>query len=693
MFRLIAAAAGGLIAGAAAVWLLSPDAQPPNADTVVRDIVAVPTMLAADAEVHRNTGYADIHTIVEVQSLPTPFARLEALYALAGRSGSERLQGLIFDANRVADDVERQDMQLVLFYRLAEVDPQSALAMARTEYFRGVMMIERIVWRAWSRKDLDDALFAAKTQTTVARQNMAAQSLYAAYGFMGNEITDRIESELGIAPDRSNRARYLYQLANRSPAEAVRFIESFPYGMERGEYVSWLAHHFMLVDSTTAAAYADLFEDTDVGEVYRGIVASNAARANPVATIDRILASGRLREESSEFYSAMNVLASEDLGLVEQYFHQVTSTREKQWVASIIAEHMVRRDPQEALAWARANDVGSELHLEMTILSQIARNDPELALVEAQRATNVHARDDLIMTVVHQMAHGDPEKAVSFLEQIADRSQRDQAASQIASRWLQKDPEAALDWILSNDDQAAERLLMSSAYALVGSDVDAAIRVLPRISGTQKTNLRMQIALRLAQSGSATEAQAFVRQFANEPDYKQLQMSVIQGVAQTNRTLARQMAEQLTTPQARDAAYARIVGQFAQDDPRTAAAMLASMTDERLIATASAEVATSWYNVDPAAANRWVASLPVGPQRDAAVMQMAGAWREPTREQLAMIDAIVDDDKRGQAKLRRVYNLMHSDPERARQLLEDPDIPNHAREQVEMRLHSFGTRY
>lgn len=693
MARLVAAALGGLIAGAAAAWLLSPDAEPPRPDTVVRDIVAVPAMSAADAEVHRESGYADIQTIAEIQSLPTPFARLEALYALAGRSGSERLQGLIFEANRVADEVERQDMLLVLFYRLAEVDPQSALAMARTDYFRSVTILERIVWRAWSRKNLDDALLAAKTATTATRQNKAAQSLYAAHGIMGNATTDRIHAELGIAPDRSNRAQYLYQVADRSPAEAVRFVESLPFGMERGEYVSWLAYHLTRIDPANAAAYADLFEDTDVGDVYRNVVTSNLARANPTAAIDRILASGSLRENRNEFYSAMNFLASENLDLAEQYLQQVTSDEQKQWIASVIAEHKVRRDPVEALAWARATDPGNQMHLEMTVLSQIAGRDPEFALAEAQRANNVHARDDLIMTVVHRIARGNPDKAVGFLEQISDRSQRKQAATQIASRWLRNDPDAALDWILSNDDDTAERILMNSAYALVRSDLDAAIRVLPRISGPQQTNMRMQIALGLAQSRSPAEAQAFVRQFANEPDFEQLQTSVIQGVSQTNRMLARQMADQLTDPRARDAAYARIVGQFVQDDPRAAAAMLASMTDERYINAATAEVAMHWYNVEPAAANRWVASLPAGPRRDDAVMHLAGQWREPTREQQAMIDSIVDDDKRGQAKLHRVHSLMQVDPERARQLLEDPDIPSHARKQVEMRFKSYGFRH
>ena len=111
----------------------------------------------------------------------------------------------------------RADLLGILFFRLSETDPQSALAVARTDQFRSTRSIERIVWRTWARKNLDDALFAAKTQTSRAEQNSAAQSLYAAFGFMGNETTDKIEAELGIGPDRSTRAQYIYWLADKSP--------------------------------------------------------------------------------------------------------------------------------------------------------------------------------------------------------------------------------------------------------------------------------------------------------------------------------------------------------------------------------------------------------------------------------------------------------------------------------------------
>ena len=41
------------------------------------------------------------------------------------------------------------------------------------------------------------------------------------------DVVDRIELELGIKPDRSTRGRFLYLMADRSPAEAVAYIREW----------------------------------------------------------------------------------------------------------------------------------------------------------------------------------------------------------------------------------------------------------------------------------------------------------------------------------------------------------------------------------------------------------------------------------------------------------------------------------
>ncbi|MCZ6772683.1 MAG: hypothetical protein O7G83_12015, partial [Proteobacteria bacterium] len=163
MARIMAALIGGVLIGILAMLgaaLFGPSSNQ-SPDEIVRDIADAPKMTQAVAEKHRDEQYTRLTSVEEVIALPTAFARSEALYVLAGRSDSAGVQNLIFEANGVADYVERDSLLNILFFRLAEADPRSALALARSDHFNAIKSIERTVWRAWARKDLEDALFAA----------------------------------------------------------------------------------------------------------------------------------------------------------------------------------------------------------------------------------------------------------------------------------------------------------------------------------------------------------------------------------------------------------------------------------------------------------------------------------------------------------------------------------------------------
>lgn len=663
-------------------------------DEIVRDIVDVPKMTQAVAEKHRDEQFAQLTSIEEVMALPTEFARSEALYVLAGRFGSADIQRLIFEANRVADEEERTGLLNTLFFRLADMDPRSALAHARTDSFNSVRSLERTVWRTWARKDLDDALYAAKTQTSTAHQNEAAQSLYEAFGYMGNETTKRIEAELGIGPDRSSRGRYLYRLADRSPAEAIAFINGLGRGTEQQQYVSWLAYYVSSKDPDAALRDANLFRVAADGERYSRIIKGDIARENPLQTIERLLASGRTAQSSNEYHSAIKALASTDLDAAKRYFEQARSGDERRMFGSAIAAEIARNDPIEALAWAREHDKKEEFpHLQMSVLGQIALTDPQLALTEALNTPNAETRSSMVSTVLQYVARNDPAEAVEYLAQIPEGQQRLEASQHLASTWIRQDPEAAVAWILSLDKETAGQVTQMVTHRLVRSDIDAAIQLLPRLDKRNQASMRQQIAQRLATVRSPGEAQSFIRQFEGQPGYDQLQASVVAGVAQTDVLMAKQLADQLVDSTARDSAYAQVIAQHAQTNPTEAARWLQSINSESARGSAAGQLASKWYAYDPAAATRWARNLPAGSIRDDTIMQMSSQWRDPTADQEDLIAGIENRDKRGQAKVRQIYNVMQTDPAKARKLLKDQDIPSHQRQRIEAMINQYGTRY
>ena len=695
MTRITVTFIGGAILGVLATLIvtrldISTDSWP---DAAVRDIADVQKMEHAVADKHRNERFANLSSVEELVTLPTEFARMEAMHALAGRSSSADVQNLIYETNRIADDVERVRLLNVLFSRLTELDPRSALVMARSDPFRMVRSAEQTVWRAWARENFEDALFEAKMQSSSVDRNTAAQSLYSAFGFMGNETTERIEAELGVGPDRMIRSRFLYQLADKSPAEAIAFINSLARDNQQQELVSWLAHYLSLRDPDAALDHADLFVVAADGKRYSNIINRNIARDNPRVAIDRWLAGGRKDSLNGELLSAVNALASTDVDAVKRLFEAARSDQERQMLGSAIAAGLVKDDPAEALAWARAHETERHPMLQSMVLMRIAQTDPQLALTKALETPHAEVRSTLVSSVVQQVAQTDPAEAAAYLQQIPGRHEKLEASQRIVSYWVRTDPDAAIDWVFSQEEDVTGHLAHTVATMLTHTDVDAAIRLLPRMDQNMQGSLRQQIAHRLAESRSPIEAQNFIQQFEGQEGYDQLQTSLISGVARTDAVAARQLADQLADGNARDRVYVEVISQRAKTDPRDATRWLRNIGDETMRAAATGQLAMHWYQHDPGGASRWVASLPVGSLRDSAIVHMSSAWRDISAEQEQLIASIQDPNKRGQAKIQRIYRAMQTNPAKARELLNDADITDSQRQQVEATLNRVGVSF
>ena len=167
MARVLISLIVGSLVGAVltlALMRLAPSADSPApAPAVIRDIVEVPVMTIAEAESHRADKFDRIRTIEDTLALPGDFSQTEALYVLAGRGDSAEVQDLINQSNRIADPTDRNAALSILFLRLAELDPLSALTMSRMRGFGNSRNLEDIIWRTWSKPDLDAAIASRST--------------------------------------------------------------------------------------------------------------------------------------------------------------------------------------------------------------------------------------------------------------------------------------------------------------------------------------------------------------------------------------------------------------------------------------------------------------------------------------------------------------------------------------------------
>lgn len=688
MWRIIIALLAGLALGAAGAWWLAAGrsaAPAPEEPLVVRDIVDVPKMRAAEADSHREDRYARIRSIEDTLALPGDFAQTEALFVLAGRASSAEVQELIHEANRIADPTDRTAALSILFLRLAEVDPLSALTLARMPGFSRNRSLESTIWRTWSKLDLDAALAAVKDLPAPGDRDRAAQTILAAYGYLGNATTDRIEAELGLRANANSRARYLFNIADRSPAEAIEWVESLPAAQQL-EAVRWLAGYLAQRDSAQMLAYADLLRNPTHRRLFEEMVNSALAQEDP----ERFLAGlppGALRgPRNGQYMAAFRALASRDIDRAIEYYDRLTSPNDRAMLGAMIAGEMAGRDPDRAVRWALGQDTPNNT-LIVTVLSQIAAVDPAQALLAIEQIDNPQVRRQALGSVIANTAQFDPMATHAYIDTIVDPRDREMATRSLLSAWLSTDPAAALDHILSTGVRDAEPLIMQAGHNLAMNDLDAAMRTLPRLEGATAAQWRNAIAQQLVQQRGAEAAQRFVEQHRGKPGYHEMQVAVINGLADQDIHAARQMVDSMPAGSVRDQSYANLVSRHAYSNPQEAAGWLARIGDESTRAMASQQVASAWHRTDPQGATNWVLNQPRGPARDDAIIGLSANLVDQGGMLAAdLVEQIDDPLRRRQAYIMQVWNIARTDQERARALLRRIDLSDEERRQIEAEL-------
>ena len=695
MARILIALFVGLSLGAAgAWWLVAGRTASPAIDEplVVRDIVDVPRMRAADAEAHRQDRYARIRSIEDTLALPGDFAQTEALYVLAGRADSAEVQALVHEANRIADPTGRNAALSILFLRLAELDPLSALTLARLPGFSNIRSLESTIWRTWSKLDLDTALQAARNLPNAADRERAAQAILAAYGYLGNATTDRIEEELGVRADGNARQGYLYNIADRSPTEAVSWIQSLP-PIQQLEAVNWLAAYLARRDSGDMLAYADLFQNPQHRKMFEGVIRAAIAQEQP----ERFLANrppAALRgPEAGAYMVAFRALAARDIDRALEYYDGLTAPNDRAMIGGFIAREIAKRDPERAIQWVLEQDTLNG-NLVDNVLSEVAAVDPGRALMAIERVDNPQLRRQALGSVVMHAAQADPLATRAYVDNIADAQDREMAMNALFGAWLVNDPAAALDNLLTTEVKNADSHIARAGFSLAMTDLDAAMRTLPRVDGQAAAQWRTAIAQQLVQQRGAEAAQRFIEQQRGQPGYTQMQAAVVHELAERDVYAARQMVDGMPAGSAKDQSYAAVVSRHAYANPQEAAAWLASIEDTGMRAMASQQVASAWHQVDPQGATNWVLNRPAGPARDDAILGLA-ANQVDTGGTLAadLIEKIDDPEKRKQAYVMQVWNVARTDQERARSLLRAIDLTDEERRQVEEQIGRMQEMY
>ena len=649
--------------------------------------IVIDSMSVDNAAVHREQHYRDIDSVEATVRLPTHFARLEAMYVLAGRSDSENLQRHLFDANRIADYALRTDALRIFFFRMTELDPRSALALARSSPFNTQNDRERQVWTQWARQDLDSAISAAKTEKSIRKRRFAAQAMFAAHGHMGNATTDRIAEDLQVKPNRNNRSAFMKQMVSESIPRTIAYINSLPPGQEQRDLVGWLAQYVSNQDLESPSYYSHLIQNPQLRKRYDEYTDGSELIDDPKAVLIQVVAEGRGSVNSRIVDGAISALPREDLHAAISLLPQLKSSRDRTLMVGAIAHEFVEQDPAAAIVWARENDALDDMGAQSSVISALARSKPDMAVSFAMEANTAEQRESLVREVMQIAGQDDPEYALQMVSELPQGSVDQHAKVWLFGEWVQGDAKRAVAWALEQDEEIRDHFFEStSTYHFYSRDLQETIDVLDMLPVEHSASLRAQVATQMATDRSHLEAIEFVRQFEGESGYAHAYASVLRVIATEDELYAMELIQQLPRGDTRDATIHALVAERQTENPDQALHFAAKIEEPTLRESAVSDILRYSFHDDPDAAVAWLEKNSANPAHDRYVAVLASTWRNPSQKQLSLVFDINDAATRRSAVTNLVEVVAYVDSTKAEQLLMDAELPEYDRQRLEAHI-------
>jgi len=613
---------------------------------------------------------------VDAARIPSLFARRLALVQLTAKADADELERYFVESDRITLVSRRIEALEIVLLRSIELDPELALSMLSSLEPPYDRQLSFRVWRAWGEGNFEAALTAAAAQSLSDRY-AAAEGLYAAAGDLESPEAREVEAKLGIAPSREMRRRYVIGLVDNSLEEALAYVSLMTSPLERREAIAWIAEYLSPVQLSEALLLPEGLLSSGDRHYLTSAVRLRLAEQDPVGVLESLLQAGGQKPNGSEVTRAMQLLVVEDIELAKAFLERSKNAGNYVMLLSIFVNQFSKADPLAAIAWAKANEDRSTrgISLLSRVLSEVADSQPMLAFQEAL-ALPVPANGlDPLGSVFRRLAARDVTLAQSLIPQIADPARRRRVTDVLVGEWLKTHPEATLDWILTQDPDTSRELLVSAGRLIIRHDIQTAIANLHRLDPVSQRQWRRQIAIGLAERGSIDEALAFARRFEAEPDYENIQVTIAERAAKSDPDLARRIASGLESPEARDRILAETISYSSGMTGMDLEQQLSGISDPGRQFQKATEVYNQMAAENPAGLEHWIRQQSPGPLRDAAIVGLVQQGRDvDDAAHDELIASIEDAERRRAAKRARIFVALRSNPERARELLQDPDI-------------------
>lgn len=364
-------------------------------------------------------------SLLQIAELTSDFARSAALHQLLAPADMAKLNSLVEESADILQKETRNEMQRLIFQRIATIDPRHALK--TSERFPVRRHIIRSIFLEWSQLSLDEAVEHAKTLQG-SGQTAALTGILESRADLGDEV------RLGIAKSLGHESMASQIIASAKLSDSMENPEK-AWNELVGQELTGLENLSSLVQIANAWVEQDgigvlgrisgSLKSRKVRTSVMNSVVLSAAKTNPQGTLDYVLSN---QDQNSIWLSSL-VAQTWARSAPEGAFSVVTD----------IENSRIRRRLQEGVIQEWATQ------------SAYALLDHVNTLPENMQA---YARQRAVLAI----GGSDPEEAIGLLETL-DLGEEGvgSVAHTIVHQWSEIDAMAAHDWVMSNPDVADMR--------------------------------------------------------------------------------------------------------------------------------------------------------------------------------------------------------------------------------------------
>lgn len=446
--------------------------------------------------------------------------------------------------------------------------------------------------------------------------------------------------------------------AEKDPTGAWKFATGLKDARVRQMAIFATAGTLATKDPGQAIALLETIAEPETRRQVKSTVMMSIAAKDPQRALDLALADGDAGEDDFSVNVIFSQWATKDPAAAKAALGRL-SGRQAERARSAVVTAMAQTDPAGALRFAETlpKPEGRYGDPRTMVIDTWSQSDPAAALKAAGDIADPAARNQALSSAVRAWSRNDPEGALQYAVAVDDsvlRSDLLVSLSQGAnSENRRKIFDAVIEHMPMGDNfRSAVNGLFSGWARENPVEAAAALQELP--AGRIQSDMVSQIARGWAGKGQPEEALAWVR---NLPD----------GESKRN-------------------AMAGVLGQWASEDPQAVLNVLPSVpADQRKQAVR--QISQAWSRRDPQGALSWAATLTNEDERKDATRDAVGQWAEGAPEEAARFARNLPENVQGPAVGAAVDRWASKDAEAAAEWLatlpagttKDAAIPSLAR--------------